>query len=115
MAPKRKAPATVDEIQDDLYAVREDMAKLADHMTELLGGKSDDVVDEMKQRVGRLRESIDAAISGVDTGGRSALRDAKHNLREFNDTLEDSVRDRPFTMLALAVGLGIVVGSTLRR
>jgi ElaB/YqjD/DUF883 family membrane-anchored ribosome-binding protein len=115
MASKRKTAATVGEIQNDLYSVREDVAKLADHMAELLNDKGDDVVQDMKQRVSRLRESIDATISEVGAGGRSVVRGAKDNLQDFTDTLEDSVRDRPFTMLALAIGLGVVVGTTLRR
>ena len=115
MASRRKANATIGEIQTDLYSVREDVAKLADHVTELLGDKGDDVINDVKQQIGRLRESIDATISEVGAGGRTAVRDAKENLREFSDTLEDSVRERPFTMLALAIGLGVVLGTTLRR
>jgi ElaB/YqjD/DUF883 family membrane-anchored ribosome-binding protein len=115
MASKRKTTTTIGEIQNDLYSVREDVAKLADHVTELLGDKSDDVIDEVKQRVSRLRENIDAAITEVGAGGRTAVRDARDGLRDIGETLEDSLRERPFTMLALAVGLGVVVGTTLRR
>jgi ElaB/YqjD/DUF883 family membrane-anchored ribosome-binding protein len=115
MAAKRKNAATIGEIQSDLYSVQEDVAKLADHVTELLGGKSDEVIEDVKQRVGRLRESIDSAISEVGTGSRTAMRDAKDGLKDFGETLEDTLRERPFTMLALAVGLGVVVGSTWRR
>lgn len=115
MAAKRKTEAAINEIQGDLYAVREDMAKLADHVTSLLGDKSDDVVGDVKERVSRLREAIDAAISDASASGRAVVEDAKGNLKDFGDTIEDSLRERPFTMLALAIGLGFVVGSTLRR
>jgi len=36
-------------------------------------------------------------------------------LQDVTDALADSVRDRPFTTLALAIGIGVIVGSTLRR
>ena len=115
MASRRKTTTAIDEIQNDLYSVREDVAKLADHVTELLGDKSDDVVDDVKQRVARLRESIDDAISEAGVGGRAAVRDAKEGLRDIGESIEDSIRERPFTMLALAVGLGVVLAATLRR
>jgi ElaB/YqjD/DUF883 family membrane-anchored ribosome-binding protein len=108
MASRRKTATTIGEIQSDL-------ARLSDHVTELLGDKSDDVVDEVKQRVIQLRENIDSAIAEVGAGGRAAVRDAKGNLQDIGDTIEESVRERPFTMLALAIGLGVVVGTTLRR
>jgi ElaB/YqjD/DUF883 family membrane-anchored ribosome-binding protein len=115
MASKRKTTTAIGEIQNDLYSVREDVAKLADHVTELLGDKSDDVINDVKQRVSRLRESIDAAISEAGAGGRSAVREATDGLKDIGDTLEDSMRERPFTMLAIALGLGVVLGTTLRR
>lgn len=115
MASKRKTATAIGEIQSDLYSVREDVAKLADHVTELLGDKSEDVVDDVRARVARLRESIDEAISEAGAGSRAAMRDAREGLRDVGETLEDTLRERPFTMLALAVGLGVVLGTTLRR
>jgi ElaB/YqjD/DUF883 family membrane-anchored ribosome-binding protein len=115
MVSKRKATATIGELQSDLHAVQEDVVKLADHLTELLSDKGDDVVEEVRQRVNQLRENIDATISEVGAGTRRAVRDGKDGLQEVTDTLADSVRDRPFTTLALAIGLGVVVGSILRR
>ena len=70
MASKRKTATAIGEIQSDLYSVREDVAKLADHVTELLGDKSEDVVDDVRARVARLRESIDEAISEAGAGSR---------------------------------------------
>lgn len=119
MATKRKPASAVGEIQSDLYALREDVGRLADQVTELLSDKGDDVLTDVKRRVGLIRETIDSAISEVGTRGLSAARDAKDGVKDgiesIGDTVEESVREHPFTMLALAVGLGVVVGTTLRR
>jgi ElaB/YqjD/DUF883 family membrane-anchored ribosome-binding protein len=115
MVSKRKTTATIGEIQSDLHAVQEDVVKLADHLTELLSDKGENVVDEVRQRVNQLRESIDTTISDVGAGTRRVVRDGKDGLQDVTDALADSVRDRPFTTLALAIGLGVIVGSTLRR
>ena len=115
MGSKRRTAATIGEIRNDLYSVREDVAKLADDVTELLSGKSDDVVDDVKRRVIQLRENIDSAIAEVGAESRAAVQDAKGGLHDFGETLEDSLRQRPFTTLALAVALGVVLGTSLRR
>ena len=80
-----------------------------------ISDKGDDVINDVKQRVDRLRENIDGALTDVGAKGRMALDNAKDNINDFSDTLEESIRERPFTVLAIALGLGVIVGSTLRR
>lgn len=115
MAQRRKAAATVGDIQDELSALRQDLGDLADQVTDLLSGKGEEVIDDVKQRVTRIREGLDSALGDVGARGRAAVHDAKGNIQDLGGTIEDTVREHPFTMLALAIGLGVVVGTTLRR
>jgi ElaB/YqjD/DUF883 family membrane-anchored ribosome-binding protein len=41
-----------------------------------------------------------------------AVRDVTH---DFAETVEESVRARPLTTIAIAIGVGILFGMTLRR
>jgi ElaB/YqjD/DUF883 family membrane-anchored ribosome-binding protein len=115
MATRRRPASTVEDVQSDLYALREDVGKLAEQMTRLVSDKGDDVLSDVKQRVSQIRSSIDEAISEVGARGRAAVSEAKESVDAVSETLEESVRERPFTMLALAVGIGIVLGSIWRR
>lgn len=115
MPSKRKTTETIDEIQSDLYALRDDVSNLADQVTQLLSDKGEDVVGDLKERIARIRESIDGTITGVGERGRAAVHDAKESLDGFTETVEESIRERPLTMLALALGLGVLFGRTMRR
>ena len=114
MAARRKT-TNGGNVRGDLYALRDDVGNLADQVTALLSDKGDDVINEVKERVDRLRENIDGAITEAGAKGRMAIEGAKENLNDFGETLEDSIRERPFTVLAIALGVGVIVGSTLRR
>ncbi|MGZ5895683.1 MAG: DUF883 family protein [Xanthobacteraceae bacterium] len=115
MATKRRRASPVAEIQDDLYALREDIGHLADQVTELLSDKGDEVVSDVKQRVSQIRKSIDGAISEAGARGREAVGDVKDRADALGERVEESLREPPFTMLALAVGLGMFIGTTWRR
>ena len=115
MATRRKTASAVDEIHDDLYALREDIGHLADQVTELLSDKGDEVLGDVKQRVSQIRRSIDSAILEVGARGRAAAGDAKDSVDALGETLEGSVREHPIATLALAVGLGLLIGKTWRR
>ncbi len=115
MGSARKTKATIEDIQQNLDALRDDLGTLAGQVSELLTDKSDDVIDDVSKRISRIRENINGAMSEVGTRGRAAAQDMKENLDGLTDSLEGSIREHPFTMLALALGLGVVVGTTLRR
>lgn len=115
MPAKRKTSVTVDEIQSDLYALRDDVSNLADQVTTLLSDKGEDVVTDLKERITRIRENIDGTITGVSERGRAAVREAKESVDGFTETVEESIRERPLTMLAVALGLGVLFGRSMRR
>jgi ElaB/YqjD/DUF883 family membrane-anchored ribosome-binding protein len=115
MGSARKTKATIEDIQHNLDALRDDLGILAGQVTELLTDKSDDVLDDVSKRISRIRENLNGALSEAGVRGRAAAQDMKENLDGLGDSLEGSIRERPFTMLALALGLGVVVGTALRR
>jgi ElaB/YqjD/DUF883 family membrane-anchored ribosome-binding protein len=50
--------------------------------------------------------------SGTTREATEAVRDVTH---DFAETVEESVRARPLTTIAIAIGVGILFGMTLRR
>lgn len=98
----------VDDIRKDLQALREDMMRLAGQVSTLVGATGDQAMGDLKQR---MRQMGDAA---ADLGERG--RDAANDMIDHvGATLEENMRTRPLATLAVAVGLGFIVGALWRR
>jgi ElaB/YqjD/DUF883 family membrane-anchored ribosome-binding protein len=107
VATKKRARA-VDHIGDDLQRLRADIVRLAEDVGSSLSVTSND-------QIRRIKDSIDALISDVGEKGREATEAVRDVTHEFAETVEESVRARPLTALAIAIGVGVLFGMTLRR
>jgi ElaB/YqjD/DUF883 family membrane-anchored ribosome-binding protein len=97
----KNAGATVDSLQDDLSAVRDDVGKLSEQVIDLLSAKSNAAYKQAKKRLNSTADEI--------TGAARDVRDT------ITDTVEEAVQERPLTTLAIAVGCGFVLGALWRR
>ena len=104
----KAAEAGGEDVRDDLEAVREDIARLTAQIGELLAAKGN--VAWRKAKSG-----VEGVISDAETKGQEAV----HAVREVGDNVigavDESIKTRPYTTLALALGLGILFGATWRR
>jgi ElaB/YqjD/DUF883 family membrane-anchored ribosome-binding protein len=86
----------------------------------------DDLASKGAAAFREAKASVESVIADAGDTGRQALnyagqkgQEAMDNVREVGDTLavavEKSVSRRPYTTLALAVGLGFMFGATWRR
>ncbi|PWB82355.1 MAG: hypothetical protein C3F11_12435 [Methylocystaceae bacterium] len=100
-------------LQDDLQSLREDVSNLASQLTGLFSETSDEISGDVKKRIQKISDNIDDAISQAGAKGREVVRQT--GLDGVGETIESSVREHPFTTLAIAVGVGALVGSQLRR
>jgi ElaB/YqjD/DUF883 family membrane-anchored ribosome-binding protein len=115
VARKKMAWAPAADIGNDLQRLRADIVRLAEHVGRSLTITGNDALSEVKTQIERIKDSIDAIVSDVGAKGREAseaVRDVTHDLAE---TVEESVRARPLTALAIAIGVGALIGMTLRR
>ncbi len=99
-------------VQQDLRTLREDLSALAEQVTGLAQESSEETLSELKDRVSRIRDHVDEFVSTAGTRGRDAIRDATEDL---NEAVQTSVREHPFTILAIAAGIGFIFGATWRR
>jgi ElaB/YqjD/DUF883 family membrane-anchored ribosome-binding protein len=104
----KAASAASGDIQADLQALRDDVAKLALQIADIFAAKG-------SKAWSRARSGVDEAMADVEDRGRDAV-DA---VREVGDNLagaiDESLKNRPYTTLALALGLGFLFGATWRR
>jgi ElaB/YqjD/DUF883 family membrane-anchored ribosome-binding protein len=107
-----RAADTVKDIQRDLQAVRDDLARLAQQISALVAAGGSDAVGELKAQLNRVRDTLEDAMARA--GGRSldVVRDTTDTMLE---ALEASVRNRPVATLGIALGLGFLFGATWRR
>jgi ElaB/YqjD/DUF883 family membrane-anchored ribosome-binding protein len=97
----RNASATVESLQEDLTAMRDDVGKLSQQVVDLLSAKGSAAYKRAKKNFdARTGEAADAVREVRDT---------------FADAIEESVQERPLATLAIALGIGFVIGATWRR
>jgi ElaB/YqjD/DUF883 family membrane-anchored ribosome-binding protein len=112
MASTKDATATVEDIQRDVQALRDDLARLAGQMSDLLTAGGAEALSGLKKRARRMQDDLDETVSDVSERGREALSEVTENLGE---ALQESLQEHPITIVALAVGLGFLFGTAWRR
>jgi len=112
MTSTKDTSATVADIQHDVQALRDDLAKLAGQVSELLSASGGEALAGIKDRVRRMHDDLDETMSDVGERGREALSDVSEHLSE---ALQESIEQHPLATIAFAVGLGFLVGTAWRR
>jgi ElaB/YqjD/DUF883 family membrane-anchored ribosome-binding protein len=112
---KRAQAAAVSQIGDDLQRLRTDIVRLAEDVGSSLTVTGDDALSEVKTQIRQIKDSMDAIISDVGERGQEATEVVRGLTHDLAETVEESVRTRPLTVLAIAIGLGVLFGMTLRR
>jgi ElaB/YqjD/DUF883 family membrane-anchored ribosome-binding protein len=112
MASTNQAAGTVEDIQRDVKALRDDLAKLAGQVSELLSAGGSEAMAGLKDRMHRMQDGLDETMSDMGERSREALSDVSEHLSE---ALQESIEQHPLTTIALAVGLGFLFGTAWRR
>ncbi len=110
-----KPLGAVEDIQRDMQAVRDDVARLAQQVAALLSATSTEAIRGVKAQVNRARQSLDGAIADAGEKGLDAVDAVRDQTETLMEALEDAVHKRPFATLGIALGLGFLFGATWRR
>jgi ElaB/YqjD/DUF883 family membrane-anchored ribosome-binding protein len=102
------AAAASGDIQDDLAALRDDVARLTQQIGNMVAARGGDTWRKARSNVeGVISEAQDKGMEAVD-----AVREVGDNMI---DALDVSLKKRPYTTLALALGIGFLFGATWKR
>jgi ElaB/YqjD/DUF883 family membrane-anchored ribosome-binding protein len=96
------------DIQTDLQALRDDFGRLAEQVGDIVANRGNAAWR-------RARSSVDGVMSDAQDKGRDAvgaMRDVSDN---FVDAIDESIKNRPYTTLAIVAGLGLLLGAMWRR
>lgn len=96
------------EVQDDLQALRKDVAKLTQQLADLASSKGGEMWE-------RARAGVDGVVGDVGAKGHEAA-DAVGEVRDnLASALEESIENRPYTTLALSLAAGFILGALWKR
>jgi len=105
---KEKAGTSARDAQDDIETLRREVSKLTQQLAEMASQKGSEVWEKTKS-------NLDGVIAGAEAKGQEAVdavRDVSDNVVK---AIDKSLKDRPYTTLALALGFGFLFGATWRR
>jgi ElaB/YqjD/DUF883 family membrane-anchored ribosome-binding protein len=106
---------TSKEMDREIERLKTDMAQISQHVSKLLNATGSHAARTARYQAARARKSVDGVLSEANEIGTEAA-DAMREVRDtLADAVEESVQNRPFTTLAMALGVGFVIGAIWRR
>lgn len=95
-------------LESDLQALREEFRRLAEQVADIVASTGNAAWR-------RAKSSMDDAVSDAQDKGREAAGAVREVSDHFVEALDESIKTRPYTTLALVAGLAFLLGATWRR
>ncbi len=97
-----------DAVDREFESLKEDVSKLTQQVASLVSSTGGAAYR-------RARKNLDGVISDASDKGQEAMDAVKDVTSTIGDAVEDAVYKRPVTTLALAAGIGFLIGAIWRR
>jgi ElaB/YqjD/DUF883 family membrane-anchored ribosome-binding protein len=104
----RAAGAASGDLQKDLQMLRDDFSRLAQQVADIVANRGTAAWQ-------RARSGVDDVMSDAQDKSREAVDAMREVSDKFVEAVDESIKNRPYTTLAIALGLGFLFGTTLRR
>ncbi|MCT7377429.1 DUF883 family protein [Chelativorans salis] len=99
-----KMSVSTSDIEDDIRQLRADVGQLMTHLKEM-GGQTGPAA----------RRAASDGLDQLRAQGEAAMENVKGSAEELGQGVSQMVRDRPFSSLLLAGGLGFLLALATRR
>ena len=99
---------TSGDIQSDLQTLQIEFKRLAEQVGNI-------VADKGSAAWQRARPSVEGVVSDAQEKGREVIDAARDVTDNFVDAIDKSIKNRPYTTLALFAVVGFLLGATWRR
>ncbi|MCK1713214.1 MULTISPECIES: DUF883 family protein [unclassified Bradyrhizobium] len=107
--------ASRERLEKDIAAVKSDIATLTDQITDALNTFSKSTSKQARRGYRQARENMDSAIDDMSERGSAMMDAAQDAYGSIEETLEDAITQRPLATVALALGIGFLIGAAWRR
>ncbi len=104
----KAASAGAKDIQEDLEALRDDVARLTQQIASIFAAKGNKAWQ-------RARTNVEGVISDAQDKGMEAVGAVREVGDNMVDAIDELLKKRPYTTLALVAGIGFLFGATWRR
>jgi ElaB/YqjD/DUF883 family membrane-anchored ribosome-binding protein len=104
----KAASAASGDIQADLEALRSDVTRLGNQLADIFASRGGAAWS-------RARSNVEGVMSDVGAKGQEAVEAVREVGDNVVDAIDESLKTRPYTTLALAVGIGFLFGATWRK
>ena len=107
--------ATYDRLEKDVVAVKSDIAALTDQITDAINTFAGTAKKQAKRGYKQARAQVDSTMDDMTERSGAMMEAAQDAAHSIEETLEDVITQRPLATVALALGLGFLIGATWRR
>jgi ElaB/YqjD/DUF883 family membrane-anchored ribosome-binding protein len=95
------------DVSDDLEALKSDIKRLAGDVADLMSGKGNVTWD-------RAKANVEGLVSDATAKGQEAVDAVREVSDNMLGAIDESLKKRPYTTLAIAVGIGFLLGISRR-
>jgi ElaB/YqjD/DUF883 family membrane-anchored ribosome-binding protein len=110
-----KAGEAYDRLDKDVSNVKSDIAALTDQITDALNALAGTAKKQARRGYKQARANVDSAVGDLSERSGAMMDAAQDAASSIEETLEDVITQRPLATVALALGLGFLIGVTWRR
>jgi ElaB/YqjD/DUF883 family membrane-anchored ribosome-binding protein len=107
----KAASAASGDIQADLEALRDDVARLTSQISDIFAAKGGKVWRRAKSNI---KSNIEDVVSDAGAKGQEAVDAVREVSDNVIEAIDESLEKRPYTTLAIAFGIGFLIG-VMRR
>jgi len=102
-------------LEKDLKAAKNDIAHLSEQIVDAVNAIKAATATEGRRTLKRTRASVDQAMSGASDRAGALAEAAQGTASSLADRLGDAIEDRPVAAVAIAFGVGYLMGLSRRR
>jgi ElaB/YqjD/DUF883 family membrane-anchored ribosome-binding protein len=107
-AAHKAALETSSDVESNVQTLRDEFRRLAEQVGNI-------VADKGNVAWQRARPTVEGVVSDAQEKGRDAIDAVRDVTDNFVDAIDKSIKNRPYTTLALFAAVGFLLGATRRR
>ena len=107
--------ATAERLEKDVAAVKSDIAALTDQITDALNTFANSTGKQARRGYKQARDNMDSTLDDFSERGSAMMDAAQDAYGSIEETLEETITQRPLATVGVALGIGFLIGAVWRR